>query len=103
MIELVVQNVVRGDSPIVVIEENPEDRKKLADTVKDLLRRGHAVFVTQQDGEEVLCVRGYDADKNEWMVDDEPPQGVVGRVKRAVKRVLATGTKAYSVTPMAGG
>jgi len=80
-IELHGFHTMQGHATLNIIEDSdPEERKELASIVIELIRKGHAVFVRTEGGEEYR-VRGYDAINNEWIVidpnagkaEEEPP------------------------------
>lgn len=103
MIELETLSTIRGESSMYIEDEEPEKRAKLAKDVKDLLRKGHSVFLMIGGGL-ARRIKGYNPEKNEWVLQDKGRPKQVPSARRVKdERVSARGTKATSVAPMAGG
>lgn len=60
-------SVHEGHGEIYVNDSNGDERRKLAEDVLELVRRGHSVFL--MDGNKVTGrIQSYDPDKNEWLL-----------------------------------
>jgi len=83
----------RGDKEIFIDNDDPKDRKVLADSVDLLRKQGYSVFYRMKGETAFTRVDGYDPELNTW---------ILGRGKKA-KMVPAVGTEATAVAPVAGG
>ncbi len=90
-IKLEVLSCPAGDIKIDTDDNNPEDRKKLSKEIVKLLKKGF--LVTLGKGKLVKRITGYDADANEWILDDGK-----NRTKAPAKDTTAT-----VIAPLAGG
>lgn len=86
-----------GDINIETDENNPEQRKLLAEQIVGLLTKGALISVTNVDGE-TFRIFGYDAEKNEWLLN---PKGK--GTKKENKRKPASESKVTVVAPISGG
>ena len=116
MITIEFCNSIRGDAPMYIEDGDPEQRKKFASRLMELLREGQAMFLIQ--GQETRRIQGYDEASNQWIVfgdaqafpreAHEPaaqtPQSS-GRRGRPRKQDLvpATGTRVTAIGRSAGG
>lgn len=115
----------RGDREIYLEDVTPEEREKLGQTVQELLKQGHALFLIQ--GEESRRIQGYDQKTNEWLVlaspHPRPPrpaglpeetettanhEGLLNKLikrkgRKSKDRIPAADTKVTGVAPSAGG
>lgn len=107
-------NVGAGDTKLVFDPSKPEEMKKAATIVRDMLRRGYAILVEGEDAYgKTAFVRAHDFDetKCEYIIADTPqPESEDGRVPKKEdgrrtrwRRVPATGTRGVSVGRTAGG
>jgi hypothetical protein len=102
MIELHVLNNLRGGKNFFVQDEdNPKQRSRLAKIVKDLVRRGHSVFISKSKGSTIDVdntsrVKDYDPKTNEWIFYRKRGE------KKSLRRPAA-GTTVTAVAPPAGG
>jgi hypothetical protein len=79
---------------------NPKERAKLAETIMNLLKEGHALFLIQ--GEETRRIKGYDQESNEWLVLAEPHESKIA--KRGKARIpIDRSSRVTAVAPIAGG
>lgn len=70
MITIEFLNSVRGDKPMYVEDGEPEQRKKIASRLMELLKEGQAIFLIQ--GNETRRITGYDETNNQWKVQADP-------------------------------
>ena len=114
-------NVGEGDTKLTFDKSNPEERKRAAKIVKDMLKRGYALLIQigEIDGEPTYRrVREFDPDTCEYIIattDDEvinigeaveikPSKKKSTRKKRVSKtRIPADKTRAVAVARTAGG
>ena len=104
MIEIHYLATVSGHNKIT-FEDDPEKRGELAEHVIALIRKGHAIFLEQEDGS-TPRVRGYDAVDNTWIIADiTAPAKKKGKrgPKSGTKKVSAKSTRATIVPARAGG
>jgi len=103
-------NSVRGDAPMYVEDSDPEQRKKIASKLLELLKEGQAIFLIQ--GDETRRIQGYDENSNEWLVLSEPhprpaqahePTATPRTRGRQVKRIPAYGSRVTAIGRSAGG
>ena len=100
-------STIQGDAKVTVEDDDPKERANLAQVIKELLEKGHAVFIEQ--GSETRRVKGYDPDKNEWIVavppsDTYPVRRGRGRPrKNSLGRLPGRPAKVTVVPPIAGG
>lgn len=86
-----------GDINIETDENDPEQRKLLAEQIVGLLTKGAFISVTHADGE-TFRIFGYDAEKNEWLLNPNDKA-----VKKEIKRKPASKSKVTVVAPISGG
>lgn len=86
-----------GDINIETDENNPEQRKLLAEHIVGLLTKSALISVTDASGE-TFRIFGYDSEKNEWLLS---PNGK-GR-KMESKRKPASKSKVTVIAPISGG
>ncbi len=86
-----------GDINIETDENDPEQRKLLAEQIVGLLTKGAFISVTNADGE-TFRIFGYDAEKNEWLLNPNDKG-----VKKENKRKPASKSKVTVVAPISGG
>lgn len=79
-----------GDFELRFDPNKPDEVQKAKETITDMLKRGHAIFV--QQGKETFRVRKFDADKNVYIIGSTPAE-----------EVPVTETKAIAVGRSAGG
>lgn len=94
MINLSFLNAQRGHGEIVINEDDPAERKKLAESLIPLLRQGFQIFL--MTGNEVDLgkkIVGYNDTTNEWLL----------KKGRGNQKKSAKDTKALAMAPMAGG
>jgi hypothetical protein len=94
MVTMETLSVVQGERKVVVDDDTPEGRKKLAKNVSKMLKDGFAVFLNVNG--EHSRITGYDEVKNEWILQKEHGQ-------KKAKRVTAKNSKIDAVAPAAGG
>ena len=86
-----------GDINIETDENDPEQRKLLAEQIVGLLTKGAFISVTNADGE-TFRIFGYDAEKNEWLLNSNDKGA-----KKESKRKPASKSKVTVVAPISGG
>ncbi len=86
-----------GDINIETDENDPEQRKLLAEQIVGLLTKGAFISVTNAQGE-TFRIFGYDAEKNEWLLSPNDKG-----VKKEGKRKPASKSKVTVVAPISGG
>lgn len=110
MIEIEVPSVSHGHNPLYFEDTSPNQRKAFAQKITDLLRQGHAIFLT--DGEDSRLVKGYDPDDNEFLLkaSKKPIPKEAKTLDSSGKevgflpsRVSASGKKVTAVAPPKGG
>lgn len=119
--ELAILNVGAGDTKLTLDPSKPDEVKRAAKIVKDMIRRGFVVLVeVGSDDKGPFYRRAHDFDEqtaeyiiagevNEELTDNEQkpagktPRGRKAAPRRANKRVPATGTRAVGVARTAGG
>lgn len=111
MINIEFLNSVRGDAPMYIEDGEPEERRKLAEKLTDLLKEGQAMFLIQ--GDQTRRIQGYDEASNQWLVLSSalprPPQTCPPAVRRGrgrprlYDRVPAAGTRVTAVGRVGGG
>lgn len=115
-----VLNVGVGDVRISFDKDKPDERKRSATIIKDMLSRGYAVLVQvgEQNGEPIYRrAKEFDADTCEYIVVGTPEETIPAAIvsapiikdKKTLKRktreyrVPAEKTRAVSVARSAGG
>lgn len=105
-------NVGEGDTKLTFDKDKPEERKRAARIVADMLKRGYALLVQvgKQDGEPIYRrAKAFDPETCEYIIaggpDEEINIGTEAQKKKARKqrRVSADKTRAVSVGRTAGG
>lgn len=89
-----------GDITIKTDENDPKQRKLLAEQIVGLLIKGAFITVTNATGES-FRIFGYDADKNEWLLT--PKSKGKKSKQQATATKPAADTKVTVVAPIAGG
>lgn len=87
-----------GDINIETDENDPEQRKLFAEQIVGLLVKGAFISVTNADGE-TFRIFGYDAEKNEWLLNPKNNKSA----KKESKRKPASKSKVTVVAPISGG
>lgn len=123
--ELSILNVGDGDTKLTFDPEKPDEAKRAAGILKDMMRRGFVILIQvgEQDGEAIYR-RAHDFDENthEYIIAGTPAEMEIGNVKepsslpekgRKAKvpararssqtRIPAQGTRATAVARTAGG
>lgn len=119
---LAILNVGTGDTKLSFDKEKPEERERACRIVMDMLKRGFAILVEVQVGDETLYRRAkaFDPETCEYIVAGDPesetelelhpdvtppaaPERTGKRGRGRTRRVPADGTKAVSVARSAGG
>ncbi len=123
--ELSILNVGDGDTKLTFDPKKPDEAKRAAGIVKDMMRRGFVILVQvgEQDGDPIYR-RAHDFDENthEYIIagtpenmeidnvqdQTEPPQKsrqakAPARHKPAQSRIPAAGTRATGIARTAGG
>ena len=108
--ELSILNVGAGDTKLTFDKSNPEERKRAATIVTDMITRGFAIMVQvgEKDGQP-LYQRAHDFDPEtcEYIIFGTVDSALLGAAPKKQKlkavRVPAEGTKAVSVARSAGG
>lgn len=95
MIEVSTLCCKKGDINVETDENDPAQRKLLAEYIVAILAKGAFVSVKMPDGKDVR-ISGYDAEKNEWLLSSKPK-------KKKSSRKPASGSKVTVVAPIAGG
>lgn len=93
MITTEVLHCERGDLHAEINDTDPEERKKLAASIVQLLTQGALIVIKDGAGKDVRVI-GYNAETNEW---------VTSEAKKTRGRRPAAGSKATVVAPLAGG
>ena len=109
--EVGILNVGAGDTKLVFDPANPEETKKAAGIVTDMLQRGYMIFVQVGENEKGPLYQratAFDPETCEYTIMDLPPASMAikpkrkpGRLKKT--RIKAFDTKAVAVARSAGG
>lgn len=94
-----VLSVLEGhdDKTLVIDDSDLKKRKELSKEVERLLRKGFTVMVGGENGQPARKVKGYDPEKNEWIVAS-------AKKRKQDERVVADSSgKATAIAPIAGG
>lgn len=91
MITLLALSCPKGDVQISTNDDSQEERKRLSKEIIELLAQGFFICLTK--GGTSQRILGYDADSNEWILEE-------GKLR---KKSSAKDTTATVVAPIAGG
>jgi hypothetical protein len=97
MIEVSTLCCKSGDINVETDENDPEQRKLLAEQIVGMLTKGALISVTNAEGE-TFRIFGYDAEKNEWLLNAKSK----GK-NQGTQRKPASKSKVTVVAPISGG
>lgn len=112
MSELGILNVGAGDTKLVFDPSKPEESKKAAAIVRDMIRRGYAILIEVKDEygpPGYQRVHDFDPNTYEYIIGDIKPEKIDGRSKEAraargaTRRIPAARARGVSVGRTAGG
>jgi hypothetical protein len=69
-----VLNTGYGDFELRFDPNKPDEVQKAKETITDMLKRGYAIFVRQE--QETFRVRKFDADKNVYIIGSTPAEEI---------------------------
>lgn len=102
-------NVTSGDTKISFDPKDEAERERAKKIVTDMIKQGYAIMVEigrDDKGPIYRRAKKFDPETCEYVIAGDPPkEGVVGKVKRAIKgaKVKAENTRAVAVAKSAGG